>query len=160
MLLSFIIGIAVGLDALSNNNEKESYVGFSIMVLGIVLLIFFNVGMNKCYKSDWNVSDKPYAVEKIISLNDNNMTNGRFYMRRGYIESNLYYQYIVDLGNGGYKANKVRSDNATLYFTDDDYRVEWYTKTKKWLYFERGETIHKIYIPEGSITDEYSVDLR
>jgi hypothetical protein len=115
--------------------------------------------MAKCDKADWAYSETPYSVEKIISLNDNNLTNGRFYMRRGYIEDNLYYQYMVQLDNGGFVANKVNSANVTLFYTEDNYRVEWYTKTKSWLYWKEEEVYNKIYIPEGSITDEYSVDL-
>ena len=160
MIVLFIVGWGIGFGGALNENDKVMGMGLTMFGLAAALLIFFIVGTFKCDKQPWIVSDEPYAVESIISLNDNNMTNGRYYMRRGYIESDLYYQYIVDLGNGGYKANKVRSDNATLYFTDNDYRVEWHTKTKKWLYFTQEDTIHKIYIPEGSITDDYSVDLR
>ena len=80
-------------------------------------------------------------------------------MRRGYIEQKLYYQYMVELDNGGFVANKVNSANATLFYTEDNYRVEWYTKNKKWLYWEMEGIYNKIYIPEGSITDDYSVDL-
>lgn len=160
MIVLFILGWGIGFGGALDENDKAIGVGLKMLGLAAALLIFFIVGICKCDKQPWIVSDKSYAVENIISLGDNNMTNGHYYMRRGYIESDLYYQYIVDLGNGGYKANKVRSNNATLYYSNEDYRVEWYTKTKKWLYFEQEETIHKIYIPEGSITDDYSVDLR
>lgn len=116
-------------------------------------------GNYKCKNSEWIVPDKPYATEKLVSLNDNNLTNCKFYLRRGYVEEDLYYQYMVQLNDGGFVANKVKSSNATLYYDTDNYRVEWYTKTKKWLYWEIKKTYNKIYIPEGSITDDYSVDL-
>ena len=81
------------------------------------------------------------------------------YLRRGYFEEDLYYQYMVQLNNGGFVANKVNSSNATLYYAEDDFRVEWYIQKKKWLYWEIERTYNKIYIPEGSIADDYSVDL-
>lgn len=155
----FIVGWAVGFGGACDENDKAIGASLTILGLATALWLFFIVGTCKCDKSPWFVADEPYAVESIVSLGDNNMTNGRIYMRRGYIESDLYYQYMVDIGDG-FKANKVRSDNATLYYTDGDCRVEWYTRTKKWLYFTKEETIHKFYIPEGSITDDYSVDLR
>ena len=134
-----------------------------IMLISFFFMIFFlgtsMYGNYKCKNSEWIVPDKPYATEKIVSLNDNNLTNGKFYLRRGYIEENLYYQYMVQLNNGGFVANKVKSSNATLYYDTDNYRVEWYTKTKKWHYWEMKKIYNKIYIPEGSITDDYSVDL-
>ena len=80
-------------------------------------------------------------------------------MRRGYIEESLYYQYMVQLNNGGFVANKVNSANATLFYTEDNYRIEWYIKTKSWLYWKEERVYNKIYIPEGSITDDYSIDL-
>lgn len=144
-------------------DDAECPTSYKVLIISFIVLlasiIFYSVGTNKCDKSPWVLADEPYAVESIVSLGDNNMTNGRYYMRRGYIESDLYYQYMVDIGDG-FKANKVRSNNATLYYADGNYRVEWYTRTKKWLYFTQEGTIHKIYIPEGSITDDYSVDLR
>lgn len=126
-----------------------------ITVASLVLLMF---GGYKCEKSTWNYSDKPYSTEYIASLNDSNMVNGRFYLRRGYIEENLYYQYMVK-PNGGFVANKVKSNNATLYYSDDNFRVEWYEKERHWLWFQQKETYNKIYIPNGSISEEYSVDL-
>jgi hypothetical protein len=153
-----IIGFAVGLaDAV--DGKDESIGSFVCLVLLIVLFAFFAIGRTKCEKSKWVYSDEPYAVEKIVSLNDNNMMNGRIYLRSGYIEEDLYYQYIVKLNNGGFVANKVKSANATLFYDTDNYRVEWHKKTRGWLYFKDEATYVEIYIPEGSITMDYTVDL-
>ena len=149
------IGLAMMIDGTISDGNRMFLSGLLLSVVAIALLVFALVGATKCNKQPWIVADEPYAVESIVSLGDNNMVNGR-----GYIESDLYYQYIVDIGGGGFKANKVRSNNATLYYDTDNYRVEWYTRTKKWLCFKQEDTIHKIYIPEGSMTDDYSVDLR
>lgn len=162
IVLSCVCAIVFGLSASFDfeNKYQSDYVVFLIsFIVCVASLIFYFVGMAKCESSDWVVSETPYSVEKIMSLNDNNLTNGRFYMRRGYIEENLYYQYIVELNNGGFVENKVNSANATLFYTEDNYRVEWYTKTKSWLYWEMEKIYNKIYIPEGSITDDYSIDL-
>lgn len=144
--------------------EDEEGVGseFKIFItssfITVVSFVFLIFGGYKCEKSTWNYPDKPYSTEHIASLNDSNMVNGRFYLRRGYIEENLYYQYMVKL-NGGFVANKVKSNNATLYCSDDNFRVEWYEKERHWLWFQQKETYNKIYIPNGSISEEYSVDL-
>ena len=138
-----------------DSSYKTFVISLFITVASFVFLIF---GSYKCEKSTWNYSDKPYSTEYIASLNDSNMVNGRFYLRRGYIEENLYYQYMVKL-NGGFVANKVKSNNATLYYSDDNFRVEWYEKERHWLWFQQKETYNKIYIPNGSISEEYSVDL-
>lgn len=137
----------------------SSYKTFVIsLFITVASFVFFIFGCYKCEKSTWNYPDKPYSTEYIASLNDSNMVNGRFYLRRGYIEENLYYQYMVKL-NGGFVANKVKSNNATLYYSDDNFRVEWYEKERHWLWFQQKEIYNKIYIPNGSISEEYSIDL-
>ena len=161
-ILSLACAIISALFALFDfDSENMTYFVICLVsfVICILSVIFNCVGTTKCENSKWIYSETPYATEKIVSLNDNNLTNGRFYMRRGYIEENLYYQYMVELNNGGFVANKVNSANATLFYAEDNYRVEWYTKTKSWLYWKIEETYNKIYIPNGSITDDYSIDL-
>lgn len=138
-----------------NSSFKELIISLLITIMSMVFFIF---GCYKCEKSTLNYPDKPYSTEYIASLNDSNMVRGRFYLRRGYIEENLYYQYMVKL-NGGFVANKVKSNNATLYYSNDNFRVEWYEKERHWLWFQQKETYNKIYIPDGSISEEYSIDL-
>lgn len=129
-------------------------------VFYIFSIVFLFVGIGKLDKQSWNYSSTPYATEKIVSLSDSNQINGKFHLRRGYIGEKLYYKYMVDLGSGGYKANKVGADNTILFYDDDTCRVEWYEKERHWLYFSETEKYQKIYVPEGSITDDYMIDLQ
>ena len=140
-------------------NSTSGYSAGITTIIYIFLLVFLLVGLEKLDKQSWNYS-APYATEKIVSLNDSNQINGKFHLRRGYIGEKLYYQYMVDLGSGGYKANKVGADNTTLFYDDDTCRVEWYEKERHWLYFSETEKYQKIYVPEGSITDDYVIDLQ
>lgn len=160
IMIFCMVGFVMVLYTLFDGDEAIGGIGGILFIIGLVLLIFYCVGEDKCKNAEWEYNDTPYAVERIAALNDNNMMNGKFYMRRGYIESDLYYQYLVKLNNGGFKSNKVKSDAATIFYDDDDYRVEWYTKTRSWLYWTESETYFEIYIPEGSLTDDYSIDLR
>lgn len=157
IIILMIVAFAVSLTSLVD--EDGCVVEFISFILLIALFVFFMFGRIKCEKSGWVISDEPYATEKIVSLNDNNLMNGRIYLRSGYIEEDLYYQYIVQLNNGGFVSNKVKSANATLFYDTDNYRVEWYKKTRSWLYFKDEATYVEIYIPEGSITADYMIDL-
>ena len=159
IILSIIFVFVFLIESGFSDNDSYIVCGMISCIIFIVSAVFFCVGAIKCVKSDWIVSDSPYAVEKIVSLNDNNSINGNFYMRRGYVEEKLYYQYIVELDNGGFVTNKVDSANTTLFYSENNYRVEWYKKKQKWLYWESEEIYNKIYIPEGSIADDYSIDL-
>lgn len=116
------------------------------------------VGCSKLKKQKWNYSD-PYSTEYIVALNDSNMVSGRVYMRRGYVEENLYYQYLVKRSDGGFVANKVNTDHTTLYFSDGNYRVEWLEKerhvkhTSIYLY-ANNTTIKNRLIKRGDSKDE------
>ena len=155
-VLSFIFSPIDGYE----KEEKIHITIFSISLIAFLLSsIMFFVGNYKLSKQKWNYSD-PYSTEYIVALNDSNLINGNAYMRRGYIEEKLYYQYMVKRTDGGFVANKVNADHTTLYYSIDNYRVEWLKKERHWLWFEEEEDYNKIYIPEGSITDEYSVDLK
>ena len=136
---------------------KRMMISFIIFGVNLLFLIY---AYDRLDNATWEGMDKPQAVEKIVALNDNNLATGRFYIHRGYIDQGLWYQYIVKVNDGGFVANKVSSKDTTLYYSDDDYRVEWYTRKRHWLWFNEKENYHKIFIPQGSITDDYSVDLK
>lgn len=157
MFLTFLVGMVC---VFSFDSNKEVVIGVVSLLVCVVLLVFFLVGSYKLSESSWVYPDEPYAVEKLVALNDNNMMNGRFYVRSGYIESDLWYQYIYESQSGGYKTNKIKADSATIFYDDDNYRVEWYERTKRWLYWSETDICHKIYIPEGSLTNTYSIDLQ
>lgn len=126
--------------------------------LSLFLLFLLFYGMYKVDHIPWQRSELT-ATENIVALNDSQDINGNMYLRRGYITEELWYHYFVDIGDG-FVANKVKSSGTTLYYAEGNYRVEWYKYYKNWLWFERTETRHKIYIPRGSITDDFILDLQ
>ena len=104
-----------------------------------------------------------YTTHIIINLADNNsiegtIRGGRHYVR-GYIGESTTYHYYYQLSDGGMKLQKVSDKNATIYFTEDEPRVEWYRQTRT--FWWKSETCYfcKIYIPEGSMTTEISIDM-
>lgn len=127
-------------------------------VIALLFGLFLIYGYFKCNNQPYQ-DDIITSTEYIVALQDNNMTNGRHvYARRGYIESDLYYQYMLKFG-AGYKANKIKAKNTIVYIAEDNFRVEWHTKEKNWLFFTMWEEYKKIYIPEGSIVEDYTIDL-
>ena len=157
LLYSIVGGVGFAID------ETDSYPAWISLIVSTVLTfvlgILLVVGCVCLNHAEPVVDDSPYKVEHITALNDNNLTQGDTYIRRGHIDENLYYQYLTESEDGGFKSAKVSADNATLFETTDNYRVEKYHETKKWLYFESQSTRTKIYIPKGSITDEFEVQL-
>ena len=133
---------------------------YFLFILCLFLLILGVIASYKLENQTWIIKKEPYKAQNIVALGDNNSLEGRFYARRGYIGENLYYQYMVERENGGFVAGKVKANDAVLYYTDDDFRVEWYVLHKEWWIFgEERDGYAKIYIPEGSISSEFNVDL-
>ena len=133
---------------------------YTVIAFVITIVLFGSLlfGQYKLNHSYWEYSSEPYRIEKIAALNDNNLMYGRFYLRSGYIDEDLYYQYIIKSGSG-FNTSRVKASDATLYYDTDNYRVEWYKAEKGWLYFREVKSYAKIYVPQGSITENYAVDL-
>lgn len=153
--------LAALLDSMDNENKanKELRISTMSLIVCVISIALILVGLYKSDKATWNIDKNPYDTENIIALNDNNLTQGRFYLRRGYMEESLYYQYIVDLGDGGMINNKVAAQSATIYYDNDKPKVEWYHREKHWLWFKYNSVCHKIYIPTGSVNEDFNVDL-
>lgn len=161
--LMFLIGVILFLTTISvcdeYSNIKNKTIKVILASLTAIAFILPCTAFITLNNAEWEYPDKPYATEYIVALNDSNMINGKVYVHGGRINEDLYYQYMVALRGGCYKANKVKSSDTTIYYDTDNYRVEWCEKTKKWLWFSFTQKYNKIYIPEGSIIDDFSIDL-
>lgn len=144
------------------DNEKKAEIEINIssfFLIGCVAIVLF-LFVAECVLNtkNYQYEDAPYSTQYIVALNDNSMIHGKFYLRRGYIDEETYYQYLMKW-NGGYKLNKIKASSATVYESDDNYRVEWYEGKRSWLWFSDTTKIQKVYIPEGSIQESFNVDL-
>ena len=159
LVLYFLLLILVSIWCKEPFQKTVKY--FLISCVAFIILFEFD-----CYSNDrlanapWKGENRPTAVEKIVALNDNNLLSGHYYIHRGYVNQDLWYQYMVQLNDGGFVANKLSSKDTTLYYSNSNYRVEWYTRKRHWLWLSQEENYHKIFIPHGSVSDEYSVDLK
>lgn len=131
-------------------------ISFFTCIISTVLLIVCAIMLGE---QDWEVSDEPYRTDYIASMNDGTQINGRLYLRHGYIEENMYYQYMIKCSDGGYSYGKAREDIATIYISDGNYRAEWYKEKRHWLWFSEERNICRIYVPDGCIKEEYNIDL-
>ena len=132
--------------------------GIISLVIGVCLSIICVKISNKMDSIQY-IYDKPYAVEKIVALNDSYEINGEIkLLRSGYINEKLYYHYMVDNGNGRLTPNKISADNSFIGISDNP-RIEWLYRYKRWFIFEDKELCHNIYIPEDAIKNNFNMDL-
>lgn len=158
------IGVIIYICCDSWNNWVEKIllsvltVVVSVAVTLIVLLLS-SVITSYCADFDYNmVSDT-----KIIALKDNQNISGSFYIMGGYVDEDLYYYYATET-EFGYKAEKVKANNAYIKYADGETHIERYVgefvnnSSNLWG-FPICDDRYIIYCPDGTVTNEFIVDL-
>ena len=117
-------------------------------------------GNTEEYSTSWNIT----------AMQDNLNTHGKFYMRRGYIETDLCYYYVYSTKNG-LKSSYIPANKTYLNYTTDKPHIERYTRrwSKSWLKwftcndaqdYAVNDVYYKAYVPEGSVEQSFNVDLQ
>lgn len=103
------------------------------------------------------------STEHIIALNDSTGVNGRAgFLGSGYVEDELYYYYMTDTKEG-FQAKKIKAEGTYVRYSDEPI-VETYAATNfknkfLWLIALPINSFHIVYIPEGSIIENYRINL-
>ena len=106
----------------------------------------------------------------LVALSTGAETEGRFFLGSGQIGEKPVYTYMYP-SEGGARMSTVDADKTVVYEIDDDTapRIEvWhkqsditpdisFVKSNLWV---SGATLYQVYVPEGSIWQGYSVDVR
>ena len=131
---------------------------FSAAITLIVLLVSSLIVSN-CAEIKYDmISDT-----KIIALKDNQSTNGNFYVFGGYVDEDLCYYYATET-KLGYKTEKIKADNTYIRYTNENPHVERYyarfaNDRVHLLGFCMLDDTYVIYCPDGTVINEFKVDL-
>lgn len=139
------------------------------ILLGIIIWYF------GCYFTGWALycnkanTEEYYTSWNITAMQDNLNTHGRFYLRSGYIETDLCYYYFYPTKEG-LKHGYVPANKTYLNYTDGTPHIERYSRkwNKTWIEFFTfveaqcyDENIYyKAYIPEGTVEQSFNIDLQ
>lgn len=140
-------------------------VGIMIWFVGSALsgAILYNKGNTEEYYTSWNIT----------AMQDNLNTHGRFYIRSGYIETDLCYYYTY-LTKNGLKSDYIPANKSYLNYTTDKPHIERYTRrwNKSWIKwfthfdaqdyatYATNDVYYKVYVPEGSVEQSFNIDLQ
>lgn len=166
IIIGFVVFVVVTIKILCDSwydwQEKLLYpvaaLSLSSMITFLVLLIASGIVSN-CAEIDYDmVSDN-----KIVALKDNQNVSGNFYIMGGYVDEDLYYYYATET-QFGYKTEKVKADNTYIKYTDGETHIEKYEPkfTNDYVYlfgFPLNLSKYIVYCPEGTVTNEFRVDL-
>lgn len=149
-----------------HDDDCSFVVGFFFWLFMTFLVFIFSIAMigfcssvavifpQTCEKS---------STEHIIALNDSTGVNGRSgFLGSGYVEDELYYYYMTDTKEG-FQAKKIKAEDTYVRYSDEQI-VETYTATNfknklLWLIALPIKSFHIVCIPEGSIIENYRIDL-
>lgn len=166
MLLIFIIPSIFffgGIISAIHEHDVDNF--FFISILGtfgcsiFTLLVAMIVGL--CIPSSEIIYEK--TVTPIVALEDNMSSGGTFFLGTGSTKNSIYYYYMTETEHG-YKLQDVTASKAYIKY-DAEPRIviengcgfkHWYNYI--WAFPVR--THYTIYVPEGTILNNYNIDLK
>ena len=167
LIIGFIVAIAIIIFGCVSDEWYTigDKIGASILVLlasfvcSIAVLVLASAIVSSVAEIEYNV----VSDTKIIALKDNQNISGSFYIMGGYVDEDLYYYYATET-EFGYKTEKIKADNTYIKYTDGEAHIEKYNAefANDAMEFWGGCTCddrYIIYCPEGTVTNEFDVDL-
>ena len=141
-----------------------SFIGFLILaiVVGLSIIVFSvtcaNIKVENC---NYKLSE----THSIVALKDNLGFQGNFYLCGGYIEDTLQYYYAEETENG-IVVSKVPAESTHINNTKEQPKIEDYSVIgfkNKYHYIYAFPmpcfSHYNIYVPEGTVTTEYEINL-
>lgn len=164
IIITIIVTLIGFLDSMITDNKASTVIGVTSFILCVIFMIAFFCIQYKFDNIKYTLETTPCATEYISALHDNSEINGRIsgsrYAVRGYFNEEMYYSYMVKLSDGGLIYNKIPAKSTNVYEVDNNYRVEWYIKHKSYFGLKDEKIVYKLYVPIGSIVDDYTINLK
>lgn len=165
-VISIVVTIAIIVHIWRENLDD---IGFAILgsvltiVISVIATLFIVVFSSMIISTDNAVEYSKVDDISIIALKDNQNINGRFYLTGGYIDEELYYYYAIET-EFGYKTEKIKADNAYIKYTDEKPHIEKYegdfiNQRRYFWGMPWYDDRYIIYCPDGTVTNEFNVDL-
>lgn len=167
LIIGFIVFIILTIYFIRSNEYAGwgEKIGSSVLVLitsamlSVLVWLFASLIISAFAETDYYVA----SDTKIIALKDNQNINGSFYIMGGYVDEDLYYYYAAET-ELGYKTEKVSAENSYIKYTDDaahieTYRAEFTNDYVNFFAFPMHDNRYIIYCPEGTVTNEFDIDL-
>lgn len=153
LIIASIITIILSIYFTIDDDSIAGVVTFLCGVCVCLLLSIFVVFIS-LYMPDNEYNFDESENKSIIALQDN------IYLQRR--NSDLKYVYMYK-DNDGYKVDTISTQDATIIYDNEPRIVKqtgefknWYS----WIYAIPVKTKNYIYVPKGSIQEEYDIDLR
>lgn len=161
IILFSIIGLVFSGKLLWEEEDLRNISFVEVIVsLGVVIIAAF-FGLMFAFMLPAETEVKTYQY-KIVSLKDNSSMTGNFFLGSGNIDGTMNYVFYTEK-NGTYKLNILDYKEASIRY-DSIPRVEEYRTQMKvngvvnYFAIDDYSSTYIIYIPEGSIKQNFTLD--
>lgn len=112
-------------------------------------------------------ADVEYSLietKEIVALNDNSAVSGRFFLGSGRVDEEMKYYFVEETEKGKY-TDSISAEYAYVIESDSEvpriekHCAEWENDALDWLGCPLEGSHYKIYVPVGSVTTDFVVDL-
>ena len=180
-IITFILTVAsffAFLFAKSFINPNRSFTKLAITLTSLISFLLIIVCISTIilsvkYTNEIKLSDEVKSSQNIVNIKDNRDTEGGFFIGCGEINAKQYYYYYYKTDSDSYKVNKINVDDCEIIYTKGTPHIDTIVKTadekstENWLTLTPNLSLristagekYKIYIPEGSITTDFSIDM-
>lgn len=161
-IIGLIIGIVLAKDDWCDFWEGVGYSFLGILLgamIGLIITLFCSIFAECGAEKTWSTVEDT----NIYALQDNLTTEGSFFLGSGHINDELKYFYVKET-DVGYTVCNVDADNSYIRYTTDRCHIERQTYE-----FTNGfvkliaipmSDRYIFHIPDGSILNNYAVDLK
>ncbi len=163
-MLWMLVGIIIGFLWCYYDNCWPDFIdylfsGFIGFIIGIPITLFVG-GLIGFYLPKQTIIEEA----KLVSLTDNTSIEGQKYLFSGYINEEYIYRYVIETEEGKQIKELYNSKNIYIKYDNENPRIIYeYSDFKYgwlWLFgIDLTDTKIIIYVPEGTITEKYEIDL-
>lgn len=127
-----------------------------------VLTLMVTALIGTCISSNEIIYEE--TVTPIVALEDNTASRAQFFLGTGTNKSDIYYYYMIDTERG-YTMKNVKASDAYIKYDDAEPRLvikhgrgfnHWYN----YIWAFPVNTQYTLYVPEGTILNNYNIDLK
>ena len=176
-IIALMAIIAIGISWFNDGmlDDALAWIALLFIAIGILLMALLVAGLCLVIPvSDVTTSEELIDTKELRALNDRTQIEGRFssgiFVSSGRInEKAVYAFYYEDKESGGIKYGSIPAETTKIYLIGDNEkpRVETYILQYSRITLltapvkvpVKESTIYKLYVPDGSITTDITLDL-
>lgn len=168
LVLGVVVGLAIGIYYSCEERCFDSGTAFTTLFLCVIGFVVGSLVMlvssSICVAANVQYEYENTKTVEISALKDNGVLSERIFLGSGYIEEEPRYFYMENTEFGKHMED-ISAENAYINEIDDGApRIEFHNakwKNRAWyiLGVPLCDTRCQIYIPKGSVTTEFYVDL-